>query len=384
VVAQMADRVAVMYQGRKVEEGPIDRVFDAPEAAYTRTLLSAVPRLGDMRGRPAPEPIPLPDQNPRKERPSEPASLESKALEVENLVCRFGIKGGLLRGTVAQVHAVEDVSFSVSAGEVLSIVGESGSGKSTTGRAILGLIPAASGRIVVAGQPLDITSARGLRRSWSQSQMVFQDPFSSLNPRMRLIDQVAEPLRNFGIAKGQDAADRVAQLFDRVRLPRSLLYRYPHELSGGQRQRVGIARAIAVQPKLIVADEAVSALDVLVQAHILNLLLELQADLGIAIVFISHDMAVVERMSHRTAVMFAGRIVEIGSRAAVFEDPRHPYTKSLLSAVPVADPRIRQIERAKRFAPNKSPIHPAGYAPAASVYEEVGNDHAVLVAPEMG
>ena len=209
-------------------------------------------------------------------------------------------------------------------------------------------------------------------------QMVFQDPFASLNPQMVLGDQVAEPLVNFGIARGQEIEDRVAGLFDRVELPRSFLKRYPHELSGGQRQRVAIARALALNPKLIIADEAVSALDVSVQAQVLNLMMELQAELGISFIFISHDMAVVERVSHTVGVMYLGRIVEIGPRNAVFEDPQHPYTKRLLSAVPVADPRKRTLVGDLDYSPIPSPIHSLDYTPLPSVYNEVGPEHFVI------
>jgi peptide/nickel transport system ATP-binding protein/glutathione transport system ATP-binding protein len=195
---------------------------------------------------------------------------------------------------------------------------------------------------------------------------------------MQLVDQVAEPIRNYRLASGDEVMDRVAQLFDRVELPRSFMRRYPHELSGGQRQRIAIARALALNPKLIVADEAVSALDVSVQAQVLNLMMELQADLGISILFISHDMAVVERVSHHVGVMYLGRIVELGTRRQIFEDPRHPYTRSLLKAVPIADPRQRKSERDLNFKPIPSPIFPVGHVPEPSVYDEVAPGHLVL------
>ncbi|MGB0905283.1 MAG: ATP-binding cassette domain-containing protein, partial [Mangrovicoccus sp.] len=193
-----------------------------------------------------------------------------------------------------------------------------------------------------------------------------------------LAEQVAEPMENFAIGSGSERRDRVAMLFDRVQLPRDFMKRFPHELSGGQRQRVAIARALALNPKLIVADEAVSALDVSVQAEVLNLMMELQDDLGISFLFISHDMAVVERVSHRAAVMYLGRIVEIGPRAAIFENPQHPYTKSLLSAVPVADPHQRKSERELNFKPIPSPIFPVGHEPGPSVYTDLGGGHFVL------
>jgi ABC-type glutathione transport system ATPase component len=217
-----------------------------------------------------------------------------------------------------------------------------------------------------------------LRRMRRDMQMIFQDPFASLNPYMRLSAQVAEPLRNFGLASGSDLMDRVAALFDRVDLPRSFLRRFPHELSGGQRQRIAIARALAVNPKLIIADEAVSALDVSVQAQVLNLMMELQADLGLSFLFISHDMAVVERVSHHVAVMYLGRIVEIGPRAAIFENPQHEYTKTLMLAVPIADPGTRKLDSDMSFKPIPSPMHALSYRPAPSTYNTVAPGHLVL------
>jgi ABC-type oligopeptide transport system ATPase subunit len=209
-------------------------------------------------------------------------------------------------------------------------------------------------------------------------QMVFQDPFASLNPQMQLADQVAEPIVNFGLLSGQALSDRVGELFDRVELPRSFLRRFPHELSGGQRQRIAIARALALNPKLIIADEAVSALDVSVQAQVLNLIMELQEELGISILFISHDMAVVERVSHNVGVMYLGRIVELGPRSAIFENPQHPYTQSLLKAVPIADPRQRKTESDLNFKPIPSPIFPVDHDPGRSIYDEVEPGHFVL------
>ena len=276
------------------------------------------------------------------------------------------------------MHAVEDVSFTLNRGRTLSLVGESGCGKSTAGRSILRLVEPQAGQVNLDETDVTALAPAELRRARRDMQMIFQDPFASLNPQMRLFDQVSEPLRNFNIASGSALTDRVAALFDRVHLPRSFLRRYPHELSGGQRQRVAIARALALNPKLIIADEAVSALDVSVQAQVLNLMMELQADLGLSFLFISHDMAVVERVSHDVAVMYLGRIVEIGPRAAVFENPQHPYTKALIKAVPVADPQRRKGEKDLNFKPIPSPIHPVGHVPEPSVYAQAGTDHFVL------
>ncbi|MBS0124339.1 ABC transporter ATP-binding protein [Thetidibacter halocola] len=380
VVAQMADRVVVMYRGNLVEEGPVGRIFAAPQEEYTRALLAAVPRLGDMRGKPGPEPLRLvgadaPDSVQAAVPPGDPEPL----LQVLHLTTRYPVKGGLFRRTVANVHAVEDVSFDIAKGETLALVGESGCGKSSCGRSILRLAEPTSGQVLLDRTDVLALNERDLRRKvWRDIQMVFQDPFASLNPYMRLAAQVAEPLSNFGIAKGSEIEDRIAALFDRVELPRSFMRRFPHELSGGQRQRVAIARALAVSPKLIVADEAVSALDVSVQAQVLNLMMELQSTLGISYLFISHDMAVVERVSHRVGVMYLGRLVEIGSRAQIFENPRHPYTHSLLSAVPIADPARRTVRDDLKFRPIPSPVFPVGHEPAPSVYDEVEPGHLVL------
>ena len=265
--------------------------------------------------------------------------MNAPLLQVNDLRKYFPIRGGLFGGKSARVHAVDGVSFEIARGETLSLVGESGCGKSTVGRAILRLFDITSGQVVLDGQRIDDLGPRGLRMMRRRVQVVFQDPFSSLNPRMRVRDILAEPIRNFGLAKSSAALDaRVAELMDIVRLPRDALNRRPHEFSGGQRQRIGIARALAAEPELIVCDEAVSALDVSVKAQIVNLLQDLQREFGLALLFISHDLAIVEHMTHRVAVMYLGKIVELAPRRQIFASPRHPYTKALLSAVPVPDP----------------------------------------------
>jgi len=379
VVAQMADRVVVMYRGKTVETGTVDQIFTAPKEDYTRALLAAVPKLGEMKGKPAPERMRLiGDESARAARVAPVARKPQVLLEVKNLTTRFPVKGGILRRTLAQVHAVEDVSFTLNVGETLALVGESGCGKSSCGRSILRLVKPTSGEVWIGGRDIGALSPYDLRKARADMQMVFQDPFASLNPYRRLKDQVAEPIVNFGLANGAALKARVEELFDRVHLPRAFLNRFPHELSGGQRQRVAIARALAVNPKLIVADEAVSALDVSVQAQVLNLMMELQEDLGLSYLFISHDMAVVERIAHQVGVMYLGRIVEIGSRAAVFDNPTHSYTKQLLSAVPIADPTKRRFADDLAFKPIKSPIFPLGHQPAPSVYTEVAPGHFVL------
>ncbi|MGR3503901.1 ABC transporter ATP-binding protein [Pseudaestuariivita sp.] len=376
VVAQMADRVVVMFRGNKVEEGTVEEIFENPQHAYTKALLAAVPKLGEMRGKAHPEPMKLLGKDLKSDAPI--PGTDQPLLTVQNLTTRFPVLGGFFRRKVANVHAVEDISFTVNKGQTLSLVGESGCGKSTAGRSILRLVEPLSGKINLDGTDVMALSPERLRRARADMQMVFQDPFASLNPQMQLSDQVAEPMRNFGGRSNAEIMDRVEMLFDRVELPRSFMRRYPHELSGGQRQRIAIARALALNPKLIVADEAVSALDVSVQAQVLNLMLELQAELGVSYLFISHDMAVVERVSHQVGVMYLGRIVEIGPRAAVFENPQHAYTKALMQAVPIADPLRRKSESDLKFKPIPSPIHPVGHEPAPTEFREVSPGHFVL------
>ncbi|WP_375409875.1 ABC transporter ATP-binding protein [uncultured Methylobacterium sp.] len=260
-------------------------------------------------------------------------------LEVNDLKIHFPLAGSLFGRARRFVYAVDGLSFRIDRGETLSLVGESGCGKSTVGRAVLRLLKPTAGQVVLAGRRIDDMSAGGLRPLRRQVQVVFQDPFSSLNPRIRVRDALAEPIRNFGLAKDRaDLERRLDRLMDRVGLPREALSRWPHEFSGGQRQRIGIARALAAEPDLIVCDEAVSALDVSVKAQIVNLLGDLQAELGLALLFISHDLAIVEHMTHRIAVMYLGKIVETGTKRQIFARPRHPYTQALLSAVPAPDP----------------------------------------------
>ncbi|PWL35121.1 ABC transporter ATP-binding protein [Marivita sp. XM-24bin2] len=377
VVAQMADRVVVMFRGNKVEEGTVEEIFENPQHPYTQALLAAVPKLGEMTGTDLPRPMRLLGRDGSEVPPI--TGSEEVLLEVKHLTTRFPVKGGFFRRTVANVHAVEDLSFTVNKGQTLSLVGESGCGKSTAGRSILRLVEPMEGSIFLDGKDVMALSQSELRDARRDMQMVFQDPFASLNPQMQLADQVSEPMRNFGIGSSAEMQKKVENLFDRVELPRSFMQRYPHELSGGQRQRIAIARALALNPKLIVADEAVSALDVSVQAQVLNLMLELQAELGLSFLFISHDMAVVERVSHYVGVMYLGRIVELGPRRAVFENPQHPYTQALMKAVPIADPRRRKSDKDLNFKPIPSPIHGLDYEPEKSVYREVEPGHKVLI-----
>ena len=261
-------------------------------------------------------------------------------LEVRKLQKFFPIKTGLFGKVTGNVHAVDGVSFSIQKGETLALVGESGCGKSTVGRSILRLFDLTSGEVLLDGVRIDSLSPSALRPLRKRIQVIFQDPFSSLNPRMRVHDIIAEPIRNFGLCQSeQEIEERVVKLLEKVRLPKDAGGRWPHEFSGGQRQRICIARALAAEPDLIICDEAVSALDVSVKAQIVNLLQDLQKELGLALLFISHDLAIVEHMTHRVAVMYLGKIVELADRKELFSDPQHPYTTALLSAVPVPDPQ---------------------------------------------
>ncbi|HWK47676.1 MAG TPA: oligopeptide/dipeptide ABC transporter ATP-binding protein [Stellaceae bacterium] len=279
-------------------------------------------------------------------------------LEVNALKKHFPIRGGFLGGITAKVYAVDGVSFAIERGETLSLVGESGCGKSTVGRTILRLTPPTDGEVYLDGQRVDNLPAVKLRPMRRRMQVVFQDPFSSLNPRMTVRDILAEPMTNFGLAQNRsELDDRIAELMDKVRLPRDAGRRHPHEFSGGQRQRIGIARALAPGPDIIICDEAVSALDVSVKAQIVNLLADLQHDLGLTMLFISHDLAIVEHLTHRVAVMYLGKIVEIADRRSLFAASRHPYTRALLSAVPVPDPTAKR-QRIILKGDVPSPINP--------------------------
>ncbi|TPK82332.1 ABC transporter ATP-binding protein [Mesorhizobium sp. B2-4-13] len=365
VVAEMADRVIIMRHGRMVEEGKTSDIFARPQAEYTRELLAAVPRIGSGAGR-------------QKSREAE-AATPAKVTEVTDLHVRFDLRGGVFGRVTRRVHAVEGVSFSIAPNETLALVGESGCGKSTTAKALAGLVPY-SGDIVVGGRNLSGLGRDERKAVRRDVQMIFQDPYASLDPRMRVGDLVAEPLLIHGIASKEERRERVAALFDRVGLSSDQMELYPHEFSGGQRQRVCIARALALRPKLIIADESVSALDVSVQARVLDLLKELQREFGVAYLFISHDMAVVENISDRVAVMYLGQIVEMGTRDQVFSNPRHPYTRRLIEAVPVPDPARRRSRFARLDQEIPSATRRIGEAPLKLALSDVGNGH--LVAAE--
>ena len=355
VVAEMADRVIVLRAGQMVETAPVADLFAAPTADYTRALLAAVPRLG-QRGETAPvqaDPI----------------------ARITDLRVGYDIRAGILQRVTQRLHAVAGVSFDIHKGETLALVGESGCGKSTIARAMVGLVPH-QGRIEVAGQtlgPLTRTAQLDLSR---KVQMVFQDPMAALDPRQKVADLLAEPLVIHGLPATRAQS---AILLQKVGLLPEHLDRYPHEFSGGQRQRLCIARALVLNPALIVADEAVSALDVSVQARVLDLLKSLKAEFGIALLFISHDMAVVENIADRVAVMYLGQIVELGTRSQVFGNPQHAYTRRLLDAVPVPDPRHIRAPVPRLVGEVPSPVYPLGMAPAPVRLHDAGAGHLVAV-----
>jgi peptide/nickel transport system ATP-binding protein len=384
VVAEIADRTVVMYRGEQVETGATADIFHRGKHPYTRALLSAVPVLGSMQGYERPLRFPVVNTATGESiAPVQTADTVAAAarpvLEVKNLTKRFDIHSGLFGKLTGRVHAVENVSFDLHAGETLSLVGESGCGKSTTGRAIMRLIEAQSGSVIADGKDVLALDRTGMREMRKTVQMIFQDPFASLNPRIRVGDAIAEPYLEHRMGTTRQAKERVADLLVKVGLTPDMASRFPHEFSGGQRQRICIARALALEPKVIVADESVSALDVSIKAQVINLMLDLQQSLNLAFLFISHDMAVVERVSHRVAVMYLGEIVEIGPRAAVFGNPQHDYTKKLMSAVPVPDPDRRREKRSVVNDEIKSPIRPVDYKIKPLEYREVSPGHLVAI-----
>ena len=381
VVADIADRVLVMYRGEAVESGTVEDIFRAPAHPYTQALLAAVPRLGSMRGSDLPRRFPLLNQSAPDDGEQDTVVAGEPILQVRDLVARFPLRSGILNRVTREVHAVEKVSFDLWPGETLALVGESGCGKSTTGRALLRLVATESGTIVFNGERIDTLASGKLQALRRDIQFIFQDPYASLDPRQTVGYSIMEPLRVHGLLAGEAARQRVAWLLERVGLQPEHAWRYPHEFSGGQRQRVCIARALALNPKVVIADESVSALDVSIRAQIINLMLDLQREMGIAFLFISHDMAVVERISHRVAVMYRGRIVEIGPRRAVFENPQHPYTRKLMAAVPVADPAHRHPQRVLLSDELPGNIYKRGEEVASAPLQQVGPGHFVAREP---
>lgn len=346
VIARLADRVCVMKDGQYVEEGPVREIFSAPKTAYTRNLLDAIPRLdrADRGGRPMIAQVPA----------DAPVVVEAKDMRVW-----FPIRQGLLGGE-RQLRAVDGVSFQVRRGETLGVVGESGCGKSTLSRAVLNLIKPTDGAVTLMGRDITQAEREALRAARKDMQIVFQDPLASLDPRMTIGDSIAEPLKIFRPNLSRDERDaEVAAMMARAGLAPDLINRYPHELSGGQNQRVGIARAMILKPSLVICDEAVSALDVSIRAQIIDLLIELQKEMGLAMIFISHDLAVVREISHRVMVLYLGRVMELAERDRLYADPQHPYTQALLSAAPIPDPdRERSRQRLKLTGEPPSPMDP--------------------------
>jgi peptide/nickel transport system ATP-binding protein len=384
VVAEISDRTVVMNGGDAVETGATADIFTRPNHPYTRSLLSAVAKLGAMTGRERPMRFPVVDRKTGEtdvptEVPDTVDRSEQPMLEVGNLTTRFDLLSGAFGRVRGRVHAVENVSFSVRAGETLALVGESGCGKSTTGRSVMRLLEPLSGSVMLDG--VDVLKLRrsALHEQRKRMQMIFQDPFAALDPRMDIGSAIAEPLLVNKLASRAQARDKVDDLLQRVGLQPGMAQRFPHEFSGGQRQRICIARALALEPRLIVADESVSALDVSVKAQVVNLMLDLQASMGLAYLFISHDMSVVERVSHRVAVMYLGEIVETGPREAVFGNPQHPYTRRLLAAVPIADPARRSAKHPVVNDEIESPVRPVDYVAPARLYRTVSPGHSVMI-----
>ena len=380
VVAQIADRVAVMRYGEIVESGTAQAIFAHPQHPYTQALLSAVPRLGALKDIEHPCFFRLidPDNGKVIEPPSDklPPPGE-KILEVKNLVQTFPVRTDFWGRPTYVVRACDHVSFDLRAGETLSIVGESGCGKSTTGRAVLRLLDVDSGEVLHRGKSLLRMTRHELQEERRNLQMIFQDPYASLDPRQTVGYSIAEPMMIHNYCSKKEMYDRVALLLKRVGLSPDMANRYPHEFSGGQRQRICIARALSLKPQIIVADECVAALDVSIRAQVVNLMMELQEEMGLSYIFISHDMGVVERISHRVAVMYLGQIVEMGSRRAVLGNPLHPYTQKLLSAVPIADPQERNLLKLLNLSDLPSPVRKVGDDPVIEPLVEVEPGHFV-------
>ena len=380
VVAQIADRVAVMRYGEIVESGTAQAIFAHPQHPYTQALLSAVPRLGALKDIEHPCFFRLidPDNGKVIEPPSDKLPPPGETiLEVKNLVKTFPVRTDFWGRPTYVVRACDHVSFDLRAGETLSIVGESGCGKSTAGRAVLRLLDVDSGEVLHRGKSLLRMTRHELQEERRNLQMIFQDPYASLDPRQTVGYSIAEPMMIHNYCSKKEMYDRVALLLKRVGLSPDMANRYPHEFSGGQRQRICIARALSLKPQIIVADECVAALDVSIRAQVVNLMMELQEEMGLSYIFISHDMGVVERISHRVAVMYLGQIVEMGSRRAVLGNPLHPYTQKLLSAVPIADPQERNLLKLLNLSDLPSPVRKVGDDPVIEPLVEVEPGHFV-------
>ena len=375
VVAEIADRVVVMLGGKKVEEGNVNEIFHNPKHPYTKSLLAVVPKLGSMKGRSLPakfsnldikrtegDDVIETNNNELIDIKDNVRKSEPPILEIENLTTRFSIKSsfGFSKGNV---HAVEGIDLLLLQGETIGIVGESGCGKSTLGKSIMRLVEPNSGKIKIRGKDIISLSKKDMFPIRKDVQIVFQDPYSSLNPRLTVGQIVSEGMKLHKVCHETEIKEKLIEVFKKVGLSEFHINNYPHEFSGGQRQRIGIARALALSPSIIIADEAVSALDVSIQAQVINLMMELQEEYGLSYLFISHDMAVIERVCHKVAVMYLGEIVELGSRSQVFENPQHPYTKKLMKAVPIADPKLRKKEFNLMTDEIPSLVKPNGYEP---------------------
>lgn len=387
VVAEMADDILVMQRGDVVEYGDAESIILRPTQDYTKALMAAVPKIGSMTGKSSPEKFdllaesdddPAPAEVNQVQQPIPDNSTQTDADEplvsLKNVTTHYPIRSGFWGRVTHRVHAAENISFDIYPGETLALVGESGSGKSTVGKTLQQLVAPVGGQIFFRGQDILSAPQQLKERFKREIQYVFQDPYGSLNPRKTIRKSLLEPMMHHGLVTNAD--QQIAELLASVQLPTDFADRYPHEFSGGQRQRICIARALACQPQLIIADEAVSALDVSVQAQVVNLMMDLQKSRNLSYLFISHDMAVVERVSHRVAVMYLGQLVEIGTRQQIFENPQHAYTKRLLSAVPVMDP-TKEPERPVFGDEIPSPIRHISDPPELYTYREVGQGHYV-------
>jgi peptide/nickel transport system ATP-binding protein len=369
VVAEVADDVLVMRHGRAIEQGSVTEVFSHPNDPYTRALIEAAPSLaGTLQAHATPA-------TPVEDLPA--TSSPDAVLDVRDLTVRFPVRSGLIGRVRGAVHAVENVSFTIGKGETLGLVGESGSGKSTIGKAIINLAPVHSGSVVVAGHRVDYQDPKSLAQMRRQVQMIFQDPYGSLDTRQTIGSAIMEPMKVHGLHTGPAAQERMEWLLERVGLDPKRASSLPHEFSGGQRQRICIARALAMEPRLIIADEAVSALDVSIKGQIIDLMIGLQKEFGVSYLFISHDMAAVERICDRVAVMYFGEIVEIGPRDEVIGRPGHAYTQRLLSAIPITHPDQRgtRMRRIPDTGPPRSPLKPSGYAAPAARWSKAAEGH---------
>ncbi len=383
----IAERTVVMLRGEAVETGTTEEIFNRAHHPYTRALLHAVPVLGSMKGQSAPQPLPIADKvsgdvQKHKAGKEEAAATGKPLLVVRNLTTRFDIRSGLFGKVSNRIHAVENVSFDLRQGETLSLVGESGCGKSTIGRSIMRLIEPKGGSVHLCGEDVMVMPADRLRAARRNIQMIFQDPFASLSPRRTVGQAIAEPFLTHGLGTREEAEKKVVELLEQVGLEPAMAGRLPHQFSGGQRQRICIARALALSPKMIVADESVAALDVSIKAQVINLMMDLQKRLGISYLFISHDMAVVERISHRVAVIYLGEIVEIGTREEIFSNPQHAYTRKLLDAVPIPDPERRKTKRRVESHEVKNPIRPVDYMAPERAYRQISSTHSVMDGPD--